>query len=375
MTTPVKLFECAVPASGLAAAETVLRQGAIAAGANVPALEQALSERLGSNVVCMADMTHALALALHLGGVGVGDEVQTLAFNCMSSNSAITQVGARPVWVDIDARTGTLSLEDAARAVTARTKALVVYSLAGYPADAGALRRFCDERGLILIEDANNALGATLDGVQAGLVGDYAVLSFYPNRQLNGLEGAALICRRSEDAESARRLRRFGIDAPRFRDANGEIDPAIDIPEIGMSAAMSNINAAVALAHLASLDERLARNRVNVARLAGALSPDGPIRPIAPLDGAAPAYWVWLVACSDRDRLMAILKGRGVQCSKLHHPNDSYSGFGAESRPLPGTRTLQREMTALPCGWWLEDEDVSTIIDALRIAEAELGRP
>lgn len=376
MRTLIKLFECSVSEAGVAAATETLLGGTIASGQNVQALERALGDYLGTdNVVCMGDMTHALAMSLHLAGVGPGDEVMTLAFNCLSSNSAIAQVGARPVWVDVDTVHGVMSLEDAALAVTPRTKAVVLYHLAGYPADVAAFRNFCDARGLVLIEDSNNALGASVNGVKVGVTGDYAVVSFYPNRQVNGLEGAALICADPAKTQTARSLRRFGIDAGRFRDATGEIDRTVDVAEIGMSSPLSNVNASVALAHLPSLEERLARNRRNVRQLRDALSPDSRVRPITPTPGADPAYWVWLVRTDDRDHLMSTLKAAGVHCSRLHHPNDSYSGFGAAKRLLPGTRTLELEMMALPCGWWLDEGDILVISEALRNAGANIGRP
>ena len=198
----VPLFDCAIGPETIRAATSVLSSGQLASGPNVEALERALEVCLGAgvHVVAMSDMTHALTLALRLSGVVEGDEVLTLAFNCLSSNSAITAAGARPVWVDIDPDSASMSPADARSAITSRTKALVVYHVAGYPADLGALRSVCEQNGLSLIEDANNALGARWRGRAVGTVGDFGVYSFYANRQLNGIEGAALVCR---DATSA----------------------------------------------------------------------------------------------------------------------------------------------------------------------------
>lgn len=366
---PIKLFECAVEPAGIRAAQEVLAQGQIAAGPNVPALERALGGYLGgADVVCVGDMTHALWLALRLSGVGVGDEVLTLALNCMSSNSALALAGARPVWVDVDPVTATMYLDDAAKALTSRTKAVVVYHVAGYPADVFAIRAFCDAHGLIMIEDANNALGASVTGTKAGLVGDYAVLSFYPNRQINGLEGGALVCRDAAKASEARRLRRFGIDAERFRTVSGEIDPAADIPDIGFSSPMNNVNAAVALTQVASVDRRLKRNRLNVARLQQAAGSMLGLAPVRPGAGALPAYWVWLVRAARRDAIMTQLKAEGIQCSRLHQRNDRYTGFAAQSRELPGTDSLEAEMFALPCGWWLDDTEIEAMSVAVEAA-------
>lgn len=371
MTAPIVLFDCRPEPAALAALAPVLASGQLAAGPNVAALESAIARHVGRpDVVCLGDMTHALALALQLAGVGAGDEVLTLSYDCMSSNSAIAHVGATPVWVDIDGATATMPVADCERAITPRTKALVVYHVAGYPAPLAALRAFCDRHGIALVEDANNALGATLDGRPVGSVGDFAVFSFYANRQVNGVDGAALVCRDAATAAEARRLRRFGIDLTTFRDARGEIDPASDIPRVGMSSPLNHVQATMALAHLDTLDARLARNRHNVDVLQSRLADIASIRPVAWAPGAQPAFWAWLVRCDDRDDLLERLKARGVQCSKLHQPNHVYSGFRSAPRELPGTAQFMSDMLALPCGWWLDDATLARLCDEIRAAAA-----
>ena len=369
MSAPIVLFDCRPEAAALDALAPVLAGGQLASGPNVAALENALAQYLQRpEVVCLGDMTHALALALQLAGVGPGDDVLTLSYDCMSSNSAIAHVGATPVWVDIDGATATMSVDDCERAITPGTKALVVYHVAGYPAPLGALRAFCDRHGIALVEDANNALGATLDGRAIGTVGDFAVFSFYANRQVNGVDGAALVCRDAAGAAEARRLRRFGIDLTTFRDARGEIDPASDIPRVGMSSPLNHVQATMALAHLGTLDARLARNRRHVEVLSSRLADVPGLRPVTWAAGAQPAFWTWLVRCDDRDRVLERLKARGVQCSKLHQPNHVYSGFGSAPRDLPGTARFIDEVLGLPCGWWLDDASLDRLCDEVRAA-------
>ena len=373
---PILLFDCRPEPAALEALAPVLASGQLASGPNVPALEQALANYLQrTDVICLGDATHALALALQLAGVEPGHDVLTLSYNCMSSNAAIAHVGATPVWVDIDEDTATISLADCERAITPRTKALVVYHVAGYPAPLPALRAFCDSHRIALIEDANNALAATLDARKIGTFGDFAVFSFYANRQVNGVDGAALVCPDGATAAGARRLRRYGIDVPRFRDARGEIDARSDIPRIGMSSPLNHVQATLALAHLRTLDVRVDRNRRHVQTLAGRLADVHAVRPIAWEAGAQPAFWTWLVRCGDRDTLLERLKGRGVQCSKLHQPNDVYSGFGSAARALPHTARFIDEILALPCGWWLADSTLELLADEVRAAAAGLRGP
>lgn len=362
----IPLFDCRVDPARLAALDPLWRSGALAAGPGVGALEARLSSRLNDRpVVATSDMTQSLCLALRLAGVGLGDEVVTLALNCMSSNSAIAMVGATPVWVDVDPRTAVVDLDDLAVCIGPKTRAVVIYHVAGHVGNLSALRQLCDDAGLPLIEDANNALGAEWNGQPAGVFGDQAILSFYPNRQLNGIEGGALVCR-PEDADRARRLRRFGIDTARFRTPDGEIDPMLDVHEIGTSASLPHVNAVLALQGCDDLDERIGRNRQNARHLREALGDVDELQFIEEVEGARGVFWVALVRSPRRDALMAQLKASGIQCSRLHHRNDRYSGFNAVPRDLPGTDVMEREMFALPAGWWLSQDDLAQIVDVAR---------
>lgn len=370
--TTIPLFDCRLPDEALAAVEGPFRSGRLAAGPAVAELEQRLGARFaGHHAVALSDMTHALALALRLAGVREGDEVLSLAFNCMSSNSAIAMTGGRVTWVDIDPATASFDVDHARSRLTARTRAVIVYHVSGYPADLISVRRFCDEHGLVLIEDANNAFGASVGDHAVGTVGDFAIFSLYANRQINAIDGGILLCRSQEEAERARRLRRFGIDTARFRDQDGEIDPLLDVPEIGTSSTLNNVHATLALTSLGDVDVRIAQSRRNVAALTDATGGFA-IAPITPVAGGNPVYWTWLIRLDNRDTAMRALKARGVLCSKLHYPNHHYTGFAAPATDLPGTMALQEQMLAIPCGWWIEEATIphlaETIGDAVRAA-------
>lgn len=366
---PIRLFHGAVSPAAEQAAQTVLRSGQIASGPKIAEFEQAFGELIGHpHVVTTSDMSSALTLALHLAGVGPGDEVLTLAFSCLSSNSPIARLGAKPVWVDIDPATASMSVEDVRRAITPRCKALLLYHVAGYPGPTREITALCRQHGIVVIEDCNNALGARIDAQAVGHLGDYAVHSFYPNRQLNAIEGGALVCPDQASAQRARHLRRFGIDSASFRDALGEINAHSDVPELGWSASLSQLNAAVGLAHLPDLTEQLRRTRANAALLRSAIQGLLGIKAVEALAGAEPAYWGFLILAQQRDALLATLKGQGIHTSRLHHRNDTYTGFAAESRPLPGTDVLMAQVLALPCGWWLDDADMHRLASALQQA-------
>lgn len=364
---PIQLFDCAVGPDEISNLSAVLQSGQLASGVHVPALEKELSERVdGRPIVVVNDVTHALAIALELAGVDSTSEVLALSFNCLSSTSAIKNLGATPVWIDIDPETASVNLEDIVQKITKKTRAIVVYHVAGYPADTTALRFICTDYGLTLIEDANNALGAILpDGGQAGSVGDYSVFSFYANRQVNGIEGAALVCPDNYSADQARKLRKFGIDQSKFRDVYGEIDSGTDIPIIGYSASMSNVNAALARSNLELLDRRQAAVRQNAAWMMSAIASIPGIQPVRPIRHAIPAYWTLLLLSDKRDRLLSYLKSQGIASSKLHQPNDIYSGFKSKFQLLPGTKFFTNALIAIPCGWWVDTSDREFIVECI----------
>jgi perosamine synthetase len=348
----------------------VLRSGRVASGEYVTQFEQGLATLTGhSHIVSTVDMTSAMLLALRLAGVGPGHEVLTTAFACLATNSAIAQCGALPHWVDVKQDSVEIDMEDVLRKIGPATKALILYHVAGYPGPARELSKLCRERGITLIEDCDNALCAQRDGDNVGLAGDFAVYSFYPNRQINCSEGGALACRREEDAKRARRLRRFGIDIANFRTAAGEINPVCDVSEIGWAVTMNNLCAALGTMQLDGVLARVDKARANAIALRGRLSHIRGIQHVEPVSNTLPAYWVFLIFAEQRDALLMELKKRGVASSSLHQRNDIYTGFGV-SVPveLPNTSRLQERILALPCGWWLEDEDIDIIGDAFESA-------
>ena len=352
-----------------AAALAVLRSGRIASGPHVAAFEAGLGELLDqSHVVTTVDMTSALHLALYLAGVRPGDDVLTTAFACMSTNSAIAGCGGRPVWVDVAAASACMDVADFERAITPVTRAVILYHLAGYPGPAHEIAEICRQRGIVLIEDCDNALLATIDGQQVGTFGDFAVFSFYPNRQINTTEGGALACRDPDDAVRARKLRRFGIDASSFRTAAGEINPQSDIPVVGWSMAMNNLCAALGSVQLQGVAQRIAQTRLHAQQIKDGLASCAGLTLLTPSAGALPSYWGVLIAVEQRDVVLAALKARGVAASILHQRNDIYSGFVACRRELPNTDILQRSIIALPCGWWLSAQDIEQLIAAVKSA-------
>jgi len=193
----------------LAAAARVLASGRFILGPEGKALEAEVAALCGvRHGVGVASGTDALHLSLRALDVGPGDEVITPAFSFVASASAVLHAGARPVFVDIDLETFALDPAQVERAITPRTRAVIAVHLYGHPADMDPLMEIARRRGLAVVEDAAQAIGATYAGRPVGSFGDLTCLSFYPTKNLGACGDAGMVVTDKEElAERVRRLR------------------------------------------------------------------------------------------------------------------------------------------------------------------------
>ncbi|GAB6946385.1 DegT/DnrJ/EryC1/StrS family aminotransferase [Vulcanisaeta sp. JCM 16161] len=174
-------------------------------------LEQELSKYLGTKyAITVSNGTTALHVALKAIGVGPGDEVITTPFTFAASATTILHSNAIPIFADIDRETLNIDPASIDNAVTDRTKAIIVVHLAGYPAEMDEIMRIANERGLYVIEDTAQALGAIYRGRMAGSIGHVGTLSFYPTKTITTGEGGAVVTSDAEIANRARLLRSHG---------------------------------------------------------------------------------------------------------------------------------------------------------------------
>lgn len=347
--------------------DALLASGQIAAGPIAARFEAAFSDLCGHpHTLLTSDMSMAIQIALRVAKIGHGDEIVASPFGCMSTNAPLATSGAQVVWSDVNPSTGMPTAADVERAMSPRTRAVVIYHASGYPADIAAIADVCRRRRVTLIEDCSTALGAMADGLPVGSFGDFAIWSFYPNRQLHGGEGGALSCSSADEAKQARALRRFGIDLTRFRDPSGEIADNFDIPDIGWAGTMNVLNCAIALEQLSSLASRQARTAEVALAYDRGLSSIPGWQAVEVPKGGHSAYWTYLVTTPDARAAMSHLKRHGVGTSGLHDRTDRYSGFGKTTTLLPGLDAWMGTHVALPCGDWMTDEDVSHVLKTIQ---------
>ena len=343
-----------------------IRSGQIASGSKVSEFEKELGSRIANpEIVATHDISTSLAMVLSMAGVGPGDEVLCSPMACLATNMPVLNLGARVRWCDIDPETGTMDPEHLEKRIRHSCKALLIYHWAGSPANLTALYEIAARHGLPVIEDASEALGAGWGGRALGATGSYCTLfSFGAIRQLTSIEGAAMAFSNVENTDQARRLRKYGIDLNTFRDADGEISPDSDIKTPGWFNQMNNVEATVGVLQLQKRWGAVESYRSNGLLLEKTLCAIPGVKPLKVPAPAEPSYFVLTLRVENPREWIRHLKQRGIHASQVHLRNDLYSCFGVDAVNLQGVTEFSRHCMAVPCGWWVGEEERSRIIQA-----------
>ncbi len=344
-----------------------LRSRRLALGPRLPEFEQAFGARLGvGHVSAVASGTAGLHLAVREAGVEAGDEVVTSPFSFVASANCLLYENARPVFCDIDARTLNIDPAAADAAVGERTTGLLPVHIFGYPADMPALERLAAARGLWLVEDACEALGAThADGAGVGARGNLAVFGFYPNKQLTTGEGGAVVC---PDAGAKER-----IDSERNQGRAPDMG-WLDHDRLGFNYRLDDLSCALGLAQLERLDELLAaRARVAALYSEALAGVEGLGLPCADEGGDRRSWFVYVVQLPpgvERDAAVVEMRARGVDTKPylpaIHLMSFYRERFGHREGEFPVCEDVARRSLALPFFPELSEGEVEQVVTALR---------
>ncbi len=343
----IPLFKVYMAPDTPAHVATVLQSGYIGQGYQVEAFERALQVLLETATPPLTtnSCTSAIDLALHLIGVGPGDEVITTPVTCTATNSPIVNRGARPVWADVDPWTGLIDPADVVRKVTLRTKAIMVVDWGGALCDYVSLK----EIGLPVIQDAAHHLSAPQ--------GDYACYSFQAIKFLTCGDGGALVCP-AHQTERARLLRWYGLD----RRSKADFRCAQNISEVGYKYHMNDIAAAIGLANIGAVKGLIEQQKANAAYYHEQIESYQIQR--SPLDDNS-ACWLYTLLPNDRDGFIAHMADHGIACSPVHARNDTHAAFHFPNGPLPGVDHFASRNVAIPVGWWLSEADRQRVVEAV----------
>ena len=345
------------------AVRRVLESGWYILGREVAFFEEEFAAYCGvAGCVGVNSGTDALHLALRACGVGLGDEVITVAHTAVATVAAIRMTGATPVLVDIDPLHYTMSPARLAEAITPATKAVIPVHLYGQPADMDAILAVAREQ--FVIEDCAQAHGARYKGRPVGSFGDLACYSFYPTKNLGALgDGGAVTGNDLALLDRVRLLREYGWTPQERYVSHVE----------GVNSRLDELQAAILRVRLHRLDADNAARRRLAERYAATLPAD--LQKPVEGQGCHHIYHLYVVQTPQRDRLRASLAEQGIG-SGIHYPvpihcQPAYAGDALRTHDLRVTEIAAREVLSLPMYPALREEQIDVISAAVTAALAE----
>ena len=303
--------------------------------------------------------TDALRFALMAANVGPGDEVITVPHTFIATTEAISQVGARPVFVDIRPDTYNMNAQKIQRAVGPKTKAIIPVHIYGQPADMDPILEIAAKKKLVVIEDACQAHGALYKGKKAGSMGVAGCFSFYPGKNLGACgEGGAVITHSEEIANKIRMIRDHGQAKKYYHDMEG------------YNGRLDAIQAGVLRIKLKRLESWNESRRQNAKHYNELLSPIKGVSVPVEADGCRHVYHLYVILVDDRDGLQKYLNDKGIGTG-LHYPvplhlQRAYEKKGYKEGAFPVTENVAKRLLSLPMFPELTREQIEYIADSIK---------
>jgi dTDP-4-amino-4,6-dideoxygalactose transaminase len=337
-----------------------MTNAAFVGGPQVTGFETEFAEYCNSQYcVGVNSGTDALRFALMAVGIKQGDEVITVPNTFIATTEAISQVGARPVFVDVSPKTYNLDVSLIKEKMTSKTKAIVPVHLYGQPADMDPIMEMAREHDIAVIEDACQAHGATYKDRKAGSIGAAGCFSFYPGKNLGAYgEGGAVVTQDEEVAKKIRMIRDHGQAEKYFHNIEG------------YNGRLDAIQAGVVRIKLKRLEDWNRARRENAKCYDAFLSKvNGVTIPFEP-DFARSVYHLYVILVDDRDGLQKYLADRGI-ATGLHYPlplhiQKAYSYLGYKEGTFPVTENAAKKLLSLPMFPELTREQIEYVCEAIK---------
>jgi dTDP-4-amino-4,6-dideoxygalactose transaminase len=327
-------------------------------GPEVEGIEKEIAAFCGvKHAVGVSSGSEALHLALMAAGIGRGDEVITTSYTFFATAGAIHEVGARPVFLDIEPRTFNIQYNNVEKHVTSKTRAILPVHLYGQCAEMDEILRVAKRHNLLVIEDAAQAIGAEYKGRRAGSIGDMACFSFYPTKNLSCFGDGGMVTTNNDDlAERLRILRVHGAKPKYYHSV------------VGVNARLDAIQAAVLRAKMKYLPGWNERRR-EIARFYDQGLKDADVTVPYTEPHCVHVYHQYVIRSRKRDALAAYLKERGVDTAIYYpvplHVQKCFSDLGYKEGDLPESERAARETLALPIFPELTRAEMEYVVESI----------
>ena len=337
----------------------VLASGKFILGPEVKELEEKLASYVGTKYcITCASGTDALQIALMALNIGQGDEVITTAFTYIATGEVIAQVGATPVFVDIDPVSYNIDPKKIEAAITDKTKAIIPVSLYGQCADFDEINAIAEKHNLAVIEDGAQSFGATYKGKRSCGLSTIGCTSFFPTKPLGCYgDGGAIFTDDENLAKAMDQIHRHGQDR-RYHHIR-----------MGLNSRLDTLQAAVLLAKMTKFDEEIKRREEVGKRYTRLFKDVKGIKTPTVKDDNTCVYAQYTIVVENRDELQAKLKEKGIPTA-VHYPiplnkqpifeNMSHVG------EIPNAEYVAEHVISLPMSAWLKDEDMDYIVAVIK---------
>ncbi|MBQ6921202.1 MAG: DegT/DnrJ/EryC1/StrS family aminotransferase [Bacilli bacterium] len=358
----IKVARACVSKEELDEIKEALDYGYFGLAYKVNELEEQIAKYLGTerNVVCCANGTSALHLALESAGVGPGDEVIVPSFTFIATAQAVLMCGAKVVLCEINKDDFLIDIEDVKRKITKKTKAIIPVHYSGNVCDMDALLELKEKYGIRIIEDAAHAFGSCYKGKKVGTFGDITCFSFDSIKVMTCGEGGAVVTNDSDVCELAKQKRLLGIDRKTMHVKDWKKRSWMyDVGTPGYRYHMSNINAAIGLAQIKKVDKFIEiRKHICELYLEELIGTKNVSFEKADWSVASPFMFPILVENGKRDGLRDYLKEFDVETGISYIPLHRFDLFKDDISKYPSTEDVFSKIVCLPIHPNLTDEDI-----------------
>ena len=374
---PISLFKVFMSPTAAEEVGKVLNSGYIGQGPKVDEFEKVLANYFQNDRLATTNSaTSAEHLALNLlrrpafnnwPGMQTGDEVLATALTCTASNWPIILEGYNIKWVDVDSSLN-MDLDDLARKISPKTKAIILVFWGGMPVDMTKLAQIQENAQLMygfkpaVIIDGAHSLGSKYQGRHICNHGHITTYSFQAIKHVTSVDGGVLVMPHEALTRRAKLMRWYGID----REGNRkDFRCEADISEIGTKWHMNDVCATVGIENFKHADRLVKAFQDNAAFYNEELQQSA-VQLIPQTPGASSASWLYTMMVDKRDDFMAAMKDRGITVSRVHERNDLHTATKPYRAQLPKLDEVVKKMICIPNGWWVDNESREYIVDSIR---------